>query len=251
MADPSHSATTGPSASDLEKFNGDARIIAPFFSIIDKPCSQRTQKDLYISPGHRRQSLSGNPVLVGTIQLAGFEEFKPPLCVTGDTDDEDDVTLTIQAIDQHGRGIPVSEEIPQKAMKKAQALTQEDIMRKLEVPSNLWEEMVKKHWTKSCVAHAPSGNPLATRAYYFPLFQDTISKYVLQTLSHQRFKERKRFENMLSRPNGLAKVYKECGWTDLAERKDLAKMDPVKLAKEYDDLCLRKSAIEELAMQPF
>ena len=93
-------------------------------------------------------------------------------------------------------------------------------------------------------------NPLVIRDQYFHLFMDTILKHVLQTLSYQRAVERKRIMIMLGKPNGLAKIYKECGWTDLAERKDLVKMDPVKLAKEYDDLCLNKSAMEELPMQP-
>ena len=70
----SHSATTDPSTPILANFNGDARVIAPFLSNIRKPCSQRTEKNLYISPGHRRQCLPGNPVIVSTIQLAGVEK---------------------------------------------------------------------------------------------------------------------------------------------------------------------------------
>ena len=110
--------------------------------------------------------------------------------------------------------------------------------------------MIEKNWRELYVTGLPLGKAWVIRNHYFHLFTDTILKHVLQTLSHHKSVERKRFANMLSRPNGLAEVYKECGWTDLAERKDLAKMDPVKLAKEYDDLCLNKLAMEELLMQP-
>ena len=251
MDGPSHSATTAPSALVLANFDGDARVIAPFLSNTRKPCIQRTEKNLYIGSGHRRQSLPGNPVIVGTVQLAGFEECKPPFCVTGDTDDEDNVTLTIQDIDAQGRAIPVSKEILHKAMKKAQGLTQTGIMRILEVPSYEWKWMVENNMEELWVAH-PSvrENPLMMREHYLHLFMDTVLKYVVQTISHKKAQERERFMVMLRKPNGLAEIYKLCGWTDLAERKDLAKMDPVKLAKGYEDLCLNKLAMEELPMHP-
>ena len=250
MDDPSHSVTTAPSAPSPASFNGDYRIICPFLSNTRKPCIQRTEKIFYIGSGHRRQSLPGNPVIVGTVQLAGFEECKPPFCVTGNTDDEDNVTLTIQGRDEQGRSIPVSEEILQKAMKKAQGLTQTDIMRNLEVTSWLWKQMVEDNTGEHYVAH-PSvrENPLIIRDQYFHLFMDTILKHVIQTISHQRAMERERFLIMLRKPNGLAEVYKLCGWTDLAERKDLAKIDPVKLVEEYEESCINKLGMGELPMQ--
>ena len=240
-----------PSAPDLANVNGDARIIAPFLSNIRKPYIQRTKKNLYYGSGHRRQFLPGNPVIVGTVQLAGFEEFKPPFCVTGDTDDEDNVTLTIQDIDAQGRAIPISKEILQKAMKKAQGLTQTEIVRNLKMPSYLWTWMVENNMEELWVVRTSvRENPLMMRDHYLHLFMDTILKYVVHTISHKKAQEWVRFLVLLRKPNGLAEIYKLCGWTDLAERKDLATMDPVKLAKEYEDLCLNKSAMEELPMQP-
>ena len=245
-------ATSVPSAPILANFNDDARIIAPFSSNIRKPLTLSTRKDLYIDSGYRRQFLPGNPVLVGSIRFAGFDECEPPFCVTADTDDNDNVTLTVQKTDGHGCTIPVPWTTVDSAMVVAKMYTQSEILRLLEVGEDMWKRMIEINMEQlSILQPSVREKALTVRDHFLELyFMDTVIKYVLRTMSESRAQERERFMKMASEHNGLEMVYMECGWLDRAESKDLAKTDPVKLAKEYDELCLKESAMEELPMQP-
>ncbi len=225
--DPPHSARTGSSATGPANFNCDFRLIAPFYSEVRKPLCISAHKNLYDQPGLRRRSYPGNPVIVGCIYLAGFKEPQRPFYVTGDTDDEDNVTLTIQDKDQLGFAISDNEEIVQEAMKKAREFTQTDTTNILEIHPTMWMLAMKTHtdieWLE--IFDERFGNdPSWVRDSWPSLFMSTITNYVVQTIKQARKEERRYF--LAEMPN-LYEIYKRCGWMDLA------KMDPEEWSQQF------------------
>ena len=66
-------------------------------------------------------------------------------------------------------------------------------------------------------------------------FTNKVVNYVRQIIADARRRELDRFL-ALAKYGRHAEVYMQCGYWDLAERKELAELDPVKLAIEYESL---------------
>ena len=247
MNHPPHSTTTASSASGQADFNGDFRIIAPFLSTIRKTFTLSTHEKNLCPSGHRHQSFPGHPVYLGYVLLGG-EEWQTPFCVTGDTDDEDNVKLMIQDKNRDGSAIPISEETLLKAMKKAQGMTQMDILRNLEVTGYWWMDMIETNKSELLPFERcfRENAKLMRDDFCATYFENTIIKYVVHTIANARCLELGRFllGSTMRGSGGLAEVYNDCGWTDLAERKDLAELNPEKLAKEYEN----KLVVKELPL---
>lgn len=232
MDHPPHSTTTATSASGQLDFDDYSRIVAPFLSSIHirKTLTLSTRETNTYIRGHRHKSFPGHPVIVGYVLL---EDCRTPFWVTGDTDAEDGVKLTIQDKNRDGSAIPISEEKLTKAMSKAQGMMQMDILKNLEMPGSWWRDMIETNksgfdlfqpWFRENAV-------LMRDEFYATYFKETIIKYVVHSIANARRLELGRFqiESMMRRSGRLAEVYNNCGWTDLAE------LNPEKLAKEYED----------------
>lgn len=229
MDHPPPPTATASSASGQTDFNGDSRIIAPMLAKNHKPLTISTSENLYIDPGFRRHSFLGNPVIIGTIHLPNFPQCRGPLCVTGDTDNEYNVLLSIQSKNESGLPVSDEKELLQQAMRKAQELSQTDIKELLEVAPEMWKKMytpfpdIEDILGREGIAERVGNDPSWVRDNESALFGGMIRNYVTRTQQLARHAEMMVFTVMIN-IDRLAEVYKRCGWMDLAE------MDRLELA---------------------
>ena len=214
MADPSHSATTASSGPGSANSQIDKRILGPFLSTVRKPLSTSVHEDLRYEAGLLRKSFPGNPVLIGHIPVHG----RWRVYVTGDTDDQDNVTLSVQSKNIRGVARP-DNELLAEGLGYLQGLTQPDIRIFLQVDPAMWAECMKPNTDVEClelVDERFGNNPSWVRDSLPKLFRIAITNYVVQTIKAAREKERREFL-ALARANRPKEIYSRCGWLDLAQ----------------------------------
>ena len=114
-------------------------------------------------------------------------------------------------------------------MRKAQELSQTDIKELLEVAPEMWKKMytpfpdIEDILGREGIAERVGNDPSWVRDNESALFGGMITNYVTRTQQLARHMEMRVFKAMINE-NGLAEVYKRCGWMDLAEinRSELA-----------------------------
>ena len=238
MNHPSHSATTASSASGQASYK---RIISPFLSTIRKTLTLGTREKNISINGCRHEFFPGHPVIVGYVLLLGGEKSQTRFWVTGDTDDKYVVTLTIQSKERDGSAIQIDKKSLSEAMEKAQGMTQKDIFKNLQVGDYSWMKTIdpKKSELTRLQEWAHKNRLRVHDDSSATHFMMTVRKHIVSTIATARRLELERFlvaAIMQEHDSGrLAEVYNDCGWTYLAERKDLAELNPEKLAREYED----------------
>lgn len=219
-----HTATAVPFGPNSANFSNDTRIITPLLLNTRKPLTISDTNDLRHEPGLRRQYFPGNPVIVGYVRLGGFAEGQR-LCVTGDTHDQDNVTLTIQDTDQFG----VYKEELQKVMSFARGYTDADIARILEVDSMMWQEQMTRNSdieVLDIIDKRFGTDPSWVRDTRPHLFLSTIKNYVVQTIKAAREDERRHFL-ALARVKPW-EIYERCGWLHVAVRDEVSWLKQLK-----------------------